>query len=354
MSFDNAARKQLVSCIDRIPRVRLANLPTPLEDAPRLSAALSGPRILIKRDDLTGLPLSGNKTRMFEFSLAQALEQGADTVVMSSSVQSNYCRQLAFACRKLGLEVHLVLRRVRGDRDLDIQGNLFLDLLAGAKVEIVDAEDADQPQLVRAKAQELSQKGHKVYEARGTEHDEALEALAYVNCALELAEQLEEKQINANYLFVSANDTTQAGLCAGARYFGADWQIIGINPSKDNSTLTIARIANEIGTLLGLDISISPEEIVNTNNYAGEGYGKMTRVAFEAIELLARTEAILLDPVYTGKAMAGLVCLIQEGKIRRDETVVFVHTGGFPTLFAYRDELMTFLTDRPVIGTGGN
>lgn len=352
--IDHKARERLASRIDALPRVRLAYLPTPLEDAPRLSGALGGPRILIKRDDLTGLPLSGNKTRMFEFSLAQALREGADTVVMSSSVQSNYCRQLAFACRKLGLELHLVLRRVRGERDLDIQGNLFLDLLAGAKVEIVDAEDADQPQLVRAKAQVLRQEGHKVYEARGTEHGEALEALAYVDCALELAEQLEEKQINANYLFVSANDTTQAGLCVGAKYLGAGWQIIGINPSRDNSTSTIARIANEVAALLRLEISFTSEEIVNTNAYVGEGYGKMTREAFEATELVARTEAILLDPVYTGKAMAALVCLVQEGKIRRDETVVFVHTGGFPTLFAYRDELMQFLTNRPVIRTRGN
>ena len=335
--------------IRKLPRVKLANLPTPLEEAPRLSETLGGPRILFKRDDLTGLPLSGNKTRMFEFSLAQALEQGADTVVQSSSVQSNYCRQLALAGSKLGLETHLVLRRVREERDLEIQGNLLLGLLAGAKVEIVDADVFEQPQLVKNKAEELRKKGHEVYEARGTDRDVALETAAYVNCALELCEQLKDREIEANYLFVPAYDTTQAGLLVGAKYLGANFQIVGINPFEHDSVSLIAKIANDVIRVLELDMSISPEEVINRTDYVGEGYGKVTLEALEAIKIVARTEAILLDPVYTSKAMAGLIDYIHQGKIGKDSTVVFLHTGGFPSLFAYNDELARVLDERPGI-----
>ena len=342
-------KEGLRTAIDVLPRVQLAYLPTPLEEAPRLSKVLGGPRILFKRDDLTGLPLSGNKTRMFEFSLAEAIDQGAEIVVQSNAAQSNYSRQLAVACAKLGLQAQLVLRKARGEKDLSLQGNLLLDLLAGAKVELVDADVSEQPKLKKHKVDELRKKGHKVYEARGTDRDTAIEAVAYVNCALELYEQLEKMKSEPTYLFVSAHDTTQAGLLVGAKYLGASFQVRGINMFNHDSRELISKIGNDIISLLGLDMSISANEVINTADYVGKGYGIPTQEGLEAIKLVARSEGIFLDPVYTSKAMVGLIDHINQGRIGKDETVVFLHTGGFPSLFAYNKELEAAMDEKPVI-----
>lgn len=340
---------KLMDSISKLPRVKLAHLPTPLEEAPRLSRALEGPRIFFKRDDLTGMPLSGNKTRMFEFSLAKAIDEGAEIVVQSNAAQSNYSRQLAVACAKLGLQAHLVLRKVRGEKDLSIQGNLLLDVLAGAKVELVDADVSDQRQLKENKADELRQGGHKVYVARGTDLDTAIEAVAYVDCVLELYEQLEKIEVEPDYIFVSAHDTTQAGLLVGTRYLGVETQVVGINMFNHDSAPLIEKIANDIIELLGLDMTIGSDAVINTANYVGEGYGIPTQECLEAIKLVACTEGIFLDPVYTGKAMAGLIDYIRQGKVKGSETVVFIHTGGFPALFAYNEELEAIPETSPVI-----
>jgi len=321
-------RKKLTAAISRLPRVKLAHLPTPLEEVPRLSQALGGPRIFFKRDDLTGLPLSGNKTRMFEFSLAKAIDEGAEMVVQSNAAQSNYSRQLAVACAKLGLEAHLVLFTVRGEKDLAIQGNLLLDLLAGARVELVEADISNQRQLKKAKVDELRKEGRKVYEARGTDHDTAIEAVAYVDGALELYAQLDTIGIEMDHLFVSAHDTTQAGLLVGTRYLGAKAQIVGVNMFNHDSAPLIAKIANDIVELLGLDMTISSGEVINTTDYVGEGYGIPTPEGLEAIKLVARTEGIFLEPVYTGKAMAGLIDYIRQGKVREDGHRFIPPVGG--------------------------
>jgi len=335
--------EKLVDSISRLPRIKLAHLPTPLEEVPRLSRALGGPRIFFKRDDLTGMPLSGNKTRMFEFSLAKAIEEGAEVVVQSNAVQSNYSRQLAVACAKLGLEAHLVLRKARGDKELSVQGNLLLDLLAGAKVELVDADVSEQRRLKMKKADELRKAGRKVYVARGTDRDTAVEAVAYVECALELYEQLEKLEIESDYLFLSAHDTTQAGLLVGTKYLGINTQIVGTNMFNHDSVPLIAKVVNDIIELLGLDLTIRSDEVINTTDYVGEGYGIPTPEGLEAIKLVARTEGICLDPVYTGKAMAGLIDYVRQGKVKENQTVVFLHTGGFPSLFAYNEELEAVL-----------
>lgn len=351
MTASEKTAEWLKESIAHLPRVHLAHLPTPLEEVPRFSEAVGGPRILIKRDDLTGLPLSGNKTRMFEFSLAQALEAGADTLVHSSSVQSNYCRQLALACSKLGLEAHLVLRRVRGDRDLEPQGNLLLDLLVGAHVDIVDTDVWGQRRVAEEKAAALREQGRKVYRMRRTTRDEAIEAVAYVVCALELHEQLKAQGLQADYVFVSAHDTTQSGLLVGERYLGTGYQVVGINPYGLDSVDKIINIANEIADLLDLDLSFSAADVVNDPAYVGPAYGEVTPEGLEALRMLARTEAIVLDPVYSAKAMAGLIDYVKQGRIGPDQTVVFVHTGGFPTVFAYDQELQDILA-APVLRLG--
>lgn len=333
---------ELKASIDRLPRANLAKLPTPLEEAPRLSEALGGPRIFFKRDDLTGLALGGNKTRMFEFTLGEALQKGATTVVAGAAVQSNYCRQLAAACSKLGLGLHLVLRRAPGEGDPEIQGNLLLDLLFSAKIEIIEADVMEQEKAIDRVAEKLTGKDHRVYMGRKSSlADLGLEAVGYVNCALELYDQLRERDLRINGLFTSSSTTTQAGLLLGARYLNCDFQIVGVSPVDwiEDIPSEIARIANDAANRLGIDLTVSPSEIINLGGYVGKGYGRLTPEALGAIKLVARTEGVLLDPVYTGKAMAALIDRIRRKEIGSDETVVFLHTGGFPALFAYNKDL---------------
>jgi len=339
MGADSTA--ELKALIDRLPRANLAKLPTPLEEAPRLSEALGGPRIFFKRDDLTGLALGGNKIRMFEFTLGEALQKGVTTIVAGAGVQSNYCRQLAAACGKLGLGLHLILRRTPGEVDIELQGNLLLDLMFNAEVEIIEADVLEQKKVIEDVAKRLADEGHRVYMGRKSDlADLGLEAVGYVNCALEVCNQLEEQDVEINRLFVSSSSTTQAGLVLGAKYLNSDFQIVGVNPVDwiEDVPSEIAWIANKAAMRLGVNLSVNPSEIINLGEYVGEGYGKLTPEAVEAIKLVARTEGILLDPVYSGKAMAALIDRIHRKAIKGDETVLFLHTGGFPALFAYNKE----------------
>lgn len=326
--------------IAKLPRVSLAALPTPLHDAPRLSEALDGPRILFKRDDLTGLAFGGNKTRMFEFELAEAMKQGANTIVAGSAAQSNYLRQLAAACNRLGLEAYFVGSKIRGDKDLGVQGNLLLDLLLGAHVRIIEENFQAQGNLepVNTLAEELRERGRKVYIPWWkTAH---LNAIGYVNCAIEMVEQLELLDFERGHLYMASTNASQAGLELGFRYLGIGISIVGFNPEDwfEDTRPDIARYANEAAKHLGLDLRFTPDGLVNTNEYIGEGYGVPTEECLEAIKLVARTEGIFLDPVYTGKAMAGLVDHIRKGKLTKKDKVIFLHTGGNPALFAYNED----------------
>lgn len=342
--YEREKAQELRRCIGKLPRVHLAYLPTPLEETSRLSQALKGPRIYFKRDDLTGLALGGNKTRMFEFILAHALEMGADAVVAGAAAQSNYCRQMAAACSKLGLKAYLVLRKTRGDIDLQVQGNLLLDLLAGANIEIIEVNTPqEQIRIMEQVTEDLRSKGHRPYLARmANEKDLGLDAVAYVNCILEMCEQLEDMDLEPDYLYVSSADTTQAGLVLGAKYLGLDFPIVGINPLDktlvEDVPFLVAKIANMTAKILDLDIEVKASEVISYSNYIGRGYGQITQKGIEAIKLVAEKEGVFLDAVYTGKAMSGLIDHIKEGKIKRGERVIFLHTGGVPALFAYGDE----------------
>jgi len=341
--YQKEKAKELRERIKKLPRVPLAYLPTPLEEAPRLSRALGDINIYFKRDDLTGLALGGNKTRMFEFILGHALEIGADVVVAGASVQSNYCRQLAAACNKLGLKTYFVLRELRGDRDLEVQGNLLLDLLAGANVEIIRVGTrVEQIHILEKIAEDLSAKGHRPYVARiANTADMGLDAVAYVNCILEMCDQLENLDLCPNYLYLASANTTQAGLILGAKYLGLNFPIVGIRFSPvggENIFSQIAKTANMAARCLKLDIEVKESEVISYNDYIGGGYGQITEEGKEAIKLVAKTEGIFLDPIYTGKAMAGLIDHIKKGKIKQGEKVIFLHTGGIPALFAYSKE----------------
>jgi L-cysteate sulfo-lyase len=335
---------QLTAAIAGLPRFSLGWLDTPLEAAPRLSAALGGPPIFIKRDDLTGLSFGGNKTRMLEFSIADAQAQGADTIVYGAAVQSNYCRQLAGACAKAGFECHLVMRPEREIDSTQITGNGLVQRLLGAHITILpDNDRPSQQAAIQAKAAELWAAGKNVYLPRQPDTID-LEALAYAISALEVVQQCRAQGIEPKWLYVAAADTTQAGLVLGLKEIGSSLKVRGISPSFNNGNEErMAGMANQAAERLDLDVTFSAADFDNDDSYVGERYGVPTPEGLAAVSTVAQNEGILLDPVYTGKAMSGLIDHIRTGKIGPDEPVVFLHTGGAPALFGYADEMVASL-----------
>lgn len=322
-------------------RVRLAHLPTPLEPLERLSAELGGPRIWVKRDDCTGLAGGGNKTRKLEFLLGDALGQDADTVLTTGAVQSNHARQTAAACAKLGLDCELFLkRRVRGrGLSYDRSGNVLLDRLIGARMTYLSG-DTDTEEAMEERAAKLREVGRRPYviPAGGSN---AIGASGYVECAQELCRQATRMgfEIGA-VVHASGSRGTQAGLVVGlAEFATTNARVMGIDISgpTPQARANVERVAAATRELLGQGPGIPEIEI--DDRFIGEGYGIPSPKGLSAMRLLARLEGILLDPVYTGKAMAGLVAMVREGRFADDEDVIFLHTGGWPALFAYEEEL---------------
>lgn len=335
------SREILQSRIDKIDRMQIAHLPTPLEFCPRLTEALGGPQIWMKRDDCTGLAFGGNKTRQLEFIFAEARQQGADTIVIGAGSQSNWCRQTVAAACKLGMQADLTL--VHGVKGAALQGNLLLDHLLGADVTIVAGEDLQQlPPILEKKTQALKRQGRKPYLMNPFGLPTlSLSAVGYVNAFLELDGQLQQQGLEADHIYLAGANITPAGLALGAKALGRKTKVIGITPihwDEDRST-DIARIASATAERLGLDVTFRPEEIYNEDGYVGERYGVMTPECRQAMKLVAKTEGIILDPVYSSKAMAGLIDHIRQKRIGENETVVFLHTGGTPALFAYAEDL---------------
>ncbi|MGQ9585387.1 MAG: 1-aminocyclopropane-1-carboxylate deaminase/D-cysteine desulfhydrase [Anaerolineae bacterium] len=332
--------KALKERVQETPRVKLAALPTPLQECAHFSKVLGGPRIFVKREDLTGLAFGGNKVRKLELFMAELVSQGVETVVAGASKQSNFCRQVSACAAKLGMKAVLVLM---GDPDTERQGNLLVDDLLGADIRLQNIEDWPQlHETMHQLAEDLRSQGVKVRALTGFE---PLGSIAYVDCVLEMLPQFEEHGIQPDYLFVCSGTGTQAGLEVGVRALGLDCKVIGVSPSAglsgyDSISHRLAEVANWVADRLGLGLTFKADEITNTPDYVGEGYAKVTEAGIEAIRLFARTEGILLDPVYTGKAMAGLIDYIRRGEIGPEKTVVFVHTGGTPALFAYQKELV--------------
>lgn len=328
--------------IEDFPRIRLANLPTPLVEAPRLSAELGGPRILIKRDDLTGMAMGGNKARKLEFVLADAKIKGADVLITTGSSQSNFAMQMTAAACKLGMESILIL--FKGQHP-EVQGNHLLDKLLGAEVRIMDVTIAEFNKIHEAIDQlsnELRQKGRNPYSIPAGA-DIPLGTAGYVIAAQEISQQLNQLGIKADYLFDAAGGGgTHSGLVLGAKYYQLPFKVIGssVAYAKEDCQRMFAELCNNTSKMLGLGVTINPDEILIYDDYVGEGYGIPTKECIEAIKLVARTEAIFLDPVYTGKTMAALIDLIHKGRFTANETVVFIHTGGNAALFAYDKELM--------------
>jgi 1-aminocyclopropane-1-carboxylate deaminase/D-cysteine desulfhydrase-like pyridoxal-dependent ACC family enzyme len=333
----------LEEALGRLNRIPLGSVrPTPLEQVARFGEALGGPPIFIKRDDLTGLAFGGNKTRMLEFSLADAKAKGAEVIVTGAAVQSNYCRQMASACAKLGIELHLVLAPHREIDKHEVQGNHFLQRLFGAKVTILEDNDRQrQREAIDAAAAQLRQSGRAVYIPRQAETVD-LDAIAYAETALEIVRQCRELRIDPEYLYVSALDTTQAGLVLGLAYLRSPIQVRGISPvlGIQERIANMARIANHAAVRLRMEMRLGERDFDNDDSWVGERYGIPTGEGIDALHMLAKTEGILLDPVYTSKAMAALVSAVRLGKLDKRAPVLFVHTGGAPALFGYTREVL--------------
>jgi len=285
---------------------------------------LGGPPIWIKRDDLTGLALGGNKTRMFEFLLGEAIQMGADTVVAGAAIQSNNCRQLAAACAKLGLQCHLILRQLESGPFESIQGTLLLYLIVGAQVEIVRVDDwATQGELIRDKVRALEEDGRKVYVARvGDESHLGLWSTGYANGFVELVEQAEALDLKLDELWVCSSDTTLAGLLMASKFTRSSIRLVGVSAIGEPVTGSsfpqlISDTAMQCAQILGLEVEVLPEDVACTTDYVGPGYSVPSDAGREAIKLLGRTEGILLDPSYSSKAMAALVEHVRNGGTRR-------------------------------------
>lgn len=344
--FNEDKKVQIKNLISKLPRVSLGVYPTPLQETPRLSKFLGGPKIYFKREDLSGLALGGNKTRMLEFRMARAIEVKADTVVDGWAVQSNHARQIAAACSKLGLQCYLVLRKIKGQKDEEYQGNFLLDVLCGAKIEVLDISSKEHWERKVELAEELKRNGYVPYITG--EPDQDLSTIGYVDCTVEMYEQLEKLGVFPDYIFVSSSSTTLAGLLLGVKCLGVNVKVIAVDHGwpyvGDDVKKRVVDLAKNAAEKLGIAERVAEDSVVQLKQYVGEGYGKITKEAMEAMRIVARTEGILLDPVYTSKAMAGLIDQIGKGKIGKKETVLFIHTGGFPAIFAYSRELSEYFS----------
>ncbi|WP_353172584.1 D-cysteine desulfhydrase [Acinetobacter rudis] len=327
--------------LSHLPRVKLVQGPTPLEFLPNLTQLLNGPEIYIKRDDATGLATGGNKTRKLEFLIGDALAQGATHILTQGATQSNHVRQTIAAANKFGLKTSVLLEQRVGDATDEYynNGNLLLDEILGASSIEVLASGTDMNAALVEKAKALEAQGERPYIIPGGGSN-AIGALGYVSAAIELINQLNHLQLNPTHLIHATGSTgTQAGLLAGIAATHSHLPVLGISvrAEKSKQEENVYQLTRATLEHLGLDSKlISREKVVANSDYVGEGYGIPTPSMIEAVQLLARTEGILLDPVYSGKGFAGLIGLIRQGYFTKNDRVIFLHTGGAVGLFGYR------------------
>lgn len=330
--------------LDHLPRVRLGHTPTPLETAPRLTALNGGARLLIKRDDCTGLAFGGNKVRQLEFYLGDAQARDADVILITGAMQSNFARLAAAGARALGMDIHVQLenRVARSDPLYLHSGNVLLDRLLGATIHCYpDGEDeaGADANLERIAAQ-LRERGRRPYVIRLAPGHPPLGALGYVAAARELVQQMQEQGVSIDEFIVpSGSGATHAGLLFGLRRMGVTAPVTGVCVRRDApaQSLRIAERCAEIAGLLELPPAVTPDDIRLTDDFLAPGYGEPNAPTRNAIADAARTEALMLDPVYSGKAMAAALALARRRGAER--SVLFLHTGGTPAIFAYGGDL---------------
>lgn len=327
----------------KFPRRRYTEGKTPIQELPRFSEAVGGPHIYIKRDDLLGLTAGGNKTRKLEFLVADALAQGADTLITCGAVQSNHCRLTLAAAVKEGLKCRLVLEeKIPGSYKTEASGNNLLYHLLGVEDITVVPSGADREQAMEKVAAELTAMNRKPYIIPGGASNE-IGSLGYVACAEEILAQAFERGIDFDAVVVTCGSTgTQTGLLVGFYGNNAPIPVVGICCGKEKAVEEekIYTLAEQLRIKLGIRDAIPREQIICFDDYIGPGYSVVTPEMIEAVKLLARTEGILLDPVYTGKAMAGLIDLAKKGYFKASDNVLFVHTGGSPALYAYTNAFL--------------
>ena len=314
---------------ERMPRLGLAVTPTPLQETPRLAAALGLDRLLVKRDDNTGLALGGNKARKLEYLVAEATRAGADILLTVGAPQSNHCRCTAAAARAVGMDAHFVFN---GPPVEEVQGNLLLDRLMGATWSF--SPDRPAAERMAELAEELRTGGRRPYVIPGGGSN-GLGALGYVRCALELDEQLAGRGERPRYLVCAGGSCgTLSGLTLGLALAGSDVQVAGVSISNAVPDRVARTREIMVESCEHLDVALPDAAPVIWGGYVGSGYGMPTELSTRALETAARTEGLILDPVYTAKALGGLIGEIESGRVERDDLVVFVHTGGTPALFA--------------------
>jgi 1-aminocyclopropane-1-carboxylate deaminase/D-cysteine desulfhydrase-like pyridoxal-dependent ACC family enzyme len=331
------------------PRLPLTFLPTPLEPLERLSAILGGPSLWVKRDDMTGLALGGNKARKLEYLLGAAKAEGATVVMTTAGAASNYLRMTAAAARKAGMRPILFMR---GTGKEPIQGNLLINRILGAEMRFIDVTDPWSPrarEIMDEAAAELTRQGERVYVMAIQNTHAPLAALGYVNAALELYQQLLDIGTQATHIFApTGSGVTQAGLILGAKLLHWPLKVVGIAGAPNTAEGHRRRIAEMVtaaGRLLDVEVEISPDEIIVEDRFAGVSYGAATPGVVQAIRLCGEQEGLLVDPVYSGKAMHGMLSWIAEGKLTARDQVVFLHTGGAPNLFTQAESLAADLAE---------
>lgn len=324
----------------RFPRIRLGHFPTPLEPMEALTRHLGGPRLWIKRDDCTGLSTGGNKTRKLEYLCAEAIALKADVLITQGATQSNHARQTAAAAAKLGLACHILLEDRTGYADAAYtqSGNVLLDKLHGAQVSRRPG-GADMAAEMEALAADLSARGHTPYVIPGGGSN-PVGALGYANAALELLNQAAEIGLRIDHVVHATGSAgTQAGLVAGLVALNSGIPVlgIGVRAPRGKQEANVLALAQRTVAHMGLPGLVRPEHVVANCDYVGQGYGIPTQGMVEAVKLVAEKEGILLDPVYSGKGMAGLIDLVAKGHFKPGANVVFIHTGGAVGLFGYPD-----------------
>jgi L-cysteate sulfo-lyase len=324
--------------LSKFPRVRLGHIPTPVEPMRRLSALLEGPNLYVKRDDCTGLATGGNKTRKLEFVIADALAAGADTVITQGAVQSNHVRQTAAAAARCGLKCEALLERRVATADVayEASGNPFLDRLFGAKLHYRPA-GLDMNAECERLADALKAEGRKPYVIPGGASN-PIGALGYAACALEILSQAFEAELKIDHIVHATGSAgTQAGLVAGLVAASADIPVLGISVRQPRTTQeeTVLDLAERTARLLGAGRPVQRAAVQVNADYVGAGYGIPTEGMIEAVRLACEQEGVLLDPVYSGKAMAALIDLIRRRYFRKGDNILFIHTGGAVALFGY-------------------
>jgi D-cysteine desulfhydrase family pyridoxal phosphate-dependent enzyme len=343
--------------IEDFPKKNLISLPTPLQKLENLSQELGGPEIYVKRDDLTGLAFGGNKSRKLEFIIQDVLSKKADAIITWASLQSNWCLQTAAAARKFGIKPVLLLFKTY-DLPEEYDGNLLLDYILDADVIIKEAEKGkvvkkeDVLEIVKVVEKEVKEWGHTPYVAPiggsmvGGSMEKPLGAISYVDAFVELLEQAGKQGLEINYvLHASGSGGTQGGLAVGAKALKEDTKVLGISVSEDKESYgkEVLTIAQDAVKALSLDLAVEKEDIIIFDEYIKEGYGILNREVSEAIRFVAIKEGIFLDPVYTGKAMAALIDLVKKGYFKKEDKIVFFHTGGTPALFPNKQLLVNLL-----------